>query len=83
MSMRGKLYRLALWYIGYYNKKWWKYDSCDLKSLKKLTYKCGDKYYLSFGMDNEWKNFSRYNVLNNAIQKLGAYEYNDITDDME
>ena len=32
------------------------------------------KAYLCYGADAEWKSFSRYNVLDNAIQKLAEYE---------
>lgn len=73
--MRSELYKLAIWYIGRCNKKWNKNDNLwKLKPLERLTYKNGNKYYLSYGGDNEWKNFSRYDVLDNAIQKLGKYE---------
>lgn len=72
--MRGKLYKLAVWYIGKCNEKWDENGSWKLKPLKRLTYKNGGKYYLSYGADNEWKEFSKYYVLDNAIQKLGKYE---------
>ena len=46
----------------------------NLKNLDRLTYRNGDKAYLFYGMDAEWSKFSRYEVLDNAIQKLAMYE---------
>ena len=75
MSIKCKLYKLALWYIGKCNAKWSKLSYTEMvKSLDKLTYKNSDKYYLSYGADAEWQNFARYDVLDNAIQRLGQYE---------
>ena len=71
--MKRKLYKLAIWYIGRCNAKWNK-SVKDIKSLNRLTYKRGDKAYLSYGCDDEWRNFSRYDVLDNAIQKLAKYK---------
>ena len=71
--MRSKLYKLAIWYIGKCNAKWNKPKN-EIKSLNRLTYRGIDKAYLSYGADAEWQNFSRYDVLNNAIQKLAEYE---------
>lgn len=71
--MKRKLYKLAIWYIGRCNAKWSK-PVKDIKSLDRLTYRSGDKAYLSYGSDAEWRNFSRYDVLDNAIQKLAEYE---------
>lgn len=73
--MRSKLYKLALWYIGKCNAKWDKksYEN-KLKSLDRLTYWNFGKYMLIYGADAEWRIFSRYEVLDNAIQKLAQYE---------
>lgn len=70
-----KLYKLAIWYIGRCNNKWQKSKQKQLESLHRLTYKSlGTKYLLLYGADAEWRKFSRYDVLDNAIQKLGAFE---------
>lgn len=76
--MRSKLYSLALWYIEKCNVQWdkHKYEN-ELKSLDRLTYWNFEKYMLAYGADAEWKKFSRYEVLNNAIQKLALYENED------
>lgn len=73
IRMKCKLYRLAVWYIGKCNKKWDK-PTKEIKTLDRLTYRNGDKAYLFYGGDAEWQNFSRYDVLENAIQKLEKYE---------
>lgn len=75
--MKSALYKLAVWYIGKCNAKWNK-PTPGLKSLKRLTYRGCDKAYLLCGSDAEWRNFSRYDVLDNAIQKLADYEDADI-----
>lgn len=75
MSIKCKLYKLAVWYIGKCNKKWDK-PIKELKTLGKLTFRNETKAYLLYGMDYEWKNFSRYDVLDNAIQRLAEYENN-------
>ena len=73
--MRVKLYKLAVWYIGRCNDRWQKSKQKQLESLCRLTYKSPDnKYLLLYGADAEWRKFSRYDVLDNAIQKLGAFE---------
>lgn len=46
----------------------------DIKNLIYLTYKSGTKYYLKYGTDAEWSCFSSYDILDNAIQRLGKYE---------
>lgn len=70
-----KLYKLAIWYIGRCNNKWRTSKQKQLESLHRLTYKSlGTKYLLLYGADAEWRKFSRYDVLDNAIQKLGAFE---------
>ena len=73
--MVSKLYKLALWYIEKCNNKWNKHSYGDkLKSLRRLTYWNFGKYMLNYGADAEWRIFSRYEVLDNAIQKLAKYE---------
>ena len=76
-----KLYKLAIWYIRKCNSKWDKTIKenrtiKEIRSLDRLTYREGGskKAYLYYGADAEWKSFSRYNVLDNAIQKLAEYE---------
>lgn len=70
-----KLYKLAVWYIGRCNARWKTSKHKQLESLDRLTYKSlGTKYLLLYGADAEWRKFSRYDVLDNAIQKLGAFE---------
>lgn len=71
--MRNKLYKLAVWYIGKCNAKWGKTKN-EVKKLDRLTYWQFDKYMLFYGADAEWQNFSRYDVLDNAIQRLAKYE---------
>lgn len=73
IEIKDILYKLAIWYIGRYN---YKYDkpTNDVYSLDRLTFRNADKAYLSYGADVEWKNFSRYNVIDNAIQRLAMYE---------
>lgn len=70
------LYNLALKYIGYCNREWgkYRYHYMDIKNLIYLTYKSGTKYYLKYGADAEWSCFSNYDILDNAIQRLGKYE---------
>jgi len=76
--MKSKLYKLALWYIEKCNGKWDKRKYEDkLKSLDRLTYWNFGKYMLTYGADAEWRIFSRYEVLDNAIQKLAKYENNE------
>lgn len=73
--MKAKLYKLALWYIGKCNAEWEKRKfTNELKSLDRLTYWNFGKYMLTYGADAEWQKFSRYEVLDNAIQKLADYE---------
>jgi hypothetical protein len=73
-NIKGKLYKLAIWYIGRCNAKWNK-PTKDIEHLEKLTYRgADDKAYLLYGADAEWQNFSRYDVLNNAIHRLAKYE---------
>lgn len=74
-KIRYNLYKLALWYIGKCNKKMGN-KAPQIKELDRLTYKNRDKAYLKYGVDCEWQNFSGYDVLDNAIQKLAAYEDN-------
>ncbi len=74
------LYELALKYIKYCNTEWEKpVHRFDLvKSVKRLTYRNNVKYYLFYGADKEWSCLSSYEVLDNAIQKLGQYEDTDV-----
>lgn len=74
------LYKLALKYIGYCNREWGKgqHRYVNIKNLKRLTYNGGIKYYLIYGADAEWCSFSSYDILSNAIQKLGQYEDADV-----
>ena len=72
--MSGKLYKLALWYIKKCNAKWTNPYKEKVKSLPRLTYKTSDKYMLLYGNDAEWRIFYKYDVLDNAIQKLAEYE---------
>jgi hypothetical protein len=72
-NIKSKLYKLAIWYIGRCNAKWDK-PTKDIEHLEKLTYKSSDKAYLLYGADAEWRKFSRYDVLDNAIQRLSEYE---------
>ena len=73
--MKSKLYKLAIWYIAKCNAEWNKRKFADdLKSLDRLTYWNFGKYMLVYGADAEWRIFSRYEVLDNAIQKLAKYE---------
>ena len=73
LKIRNKLYRLAMWYIGKCNAKWNKPNK-NIQSLDRLTYRNNEKAYLRYGADAEWQHFSRYDVLDNAIQKLAKYE---------
>lgn len=73
MGIRCRLYKLAVWYIGECNKKWDK-PTKDIYALDRLTCRNGTKAYLLYGADCEWQNFSRYDVLDNAIQKLAYLE---------
>ena len=77
MRIKNKLYKLAMWYIGKCNKQWDK-PIKEIKKLDRLTYRNGAKAYLRYGADCEWQKFSRYDVLDNAIQKLANYEDNKI-----
>ena len=45
-----------------------------VESLNRLTYWTFGKYMLKYGADAEWQSFDRYEVLDNAIQRLGEYE---------
>ena len=73
-NMSGKLYKLALWYIKKCNSKCTIQYKEKIKSLPRLTYKTSDKYMLLYGADAEWRIFNKYDVLDNAIQRLAEYE---------
>ena len=75
--MNIKLYKLALWYIKKCNtkcKNQYKEKFESLKPLTRLTYWGFDKYLLLYGSDAEWQIFNKYDVLDNAIQRLAEYE---------
>ena len=72
--MNSKLYKLALWYIKKCNAKCANQYKEKVESLTRLTYRTHDKYLLLYGADAEWQNFANYDVLDNAIQRLGEYE---------
>lgn len=76
MDFKSWLYKRAVAYIGKFNKRWeGEGIGSHLKKLRRLTYRDYDgKAYLSYGADVEWKNFSRYEVLDYAIQKLAMHE---------
>lgn len=75
MSLKSWLYKRAVAYIGKCNQEW-EHPNVrhDLQNLDRLTYRNCDKAYLLYGLDAEWSKFSRYEVLDNAIQKLAMYE---------
>ena len=72
--MNSKLYKLALWYIKKCNAKCANQYKEKVESLNRLTYRTHDKYLLLYGADAEWQIFNKYDVLDNAIQRLGEYE---------
>lgn len=75
MSLKSWLYKRAVAYIGKCNQEWERPNiRHDLQNLDRLTYRNGDKAYLLYGADAEWSKFSRYKVLDKAIQKLAMYE---------
>lgn len=69
MDFKSWLYKRAVAYIGKFNKRWeGEGIGSHLKNLRRLTYRDYDgKAYLSYGADVEWKNFSRYEVLDYAL----------------
>ena len=72
--MNSKLYKLALWYIKKCNTKYKDQYKEKVESLPKLTYYQSNKYKLLYGADAEWQIFDKYDVLDNAIQRLAEYE---------
>ena len=72
--MNIKLYKLALWYIKKCNAKCANQYKEKVESLTRLTYRTHDKYLLLYGDDAEWQIFNKYDVLDNAIQRLAEYE---------
>ena len=72
--MNSKLYKLALWYIKKCNAKYANQYKEKVESLNRLTYRTHDKYLLLYGADAEWQIFNKYDVLDNAIQRLAEYE---------
>lgn len=73
-EISSRLYKLALWYIKKCNAKWENWHKDKVESLDRLTYWNFGKYMLLYGADAEWQIFSRYDVLDNAIQRLAEYE---------
>lgn len=74
MNIKWFLYKIALKYIGWCNKKLSGIMSVYLKKMDRLTYRNCYKACLLYGADAEWCKFKRYEVLDNAIQKLAEYE---------
>lgn len=72
--MNSKLYKLALWYIKKCNAKCKNQYKEKVELLTRLTYLGFDKYLLLYGADAEWQIFDKYDVLDNAIQRLAEYE---------
>ena len=72
-NIKCKLYKFAVWYIGKCNLRWDR-PANNIDKLDRLTYRNCGKAYLLYGVDAEWRNFSRYDVLDNAIQRLAKYE---------
>lgn len=72
--MNSKLYKLALLYIKKCNAKCKNQYKEKVESLTRLTYPAFDKYLLIYGADAEWQIFDKYDVLDNAIQRLAEYE---------
>ena len=72
--MNSKLYKLALWYIKKCNSKCENQYKEKVELLTRLTYWGFDKYLLLYGDDAEWQIFDKYDVLDNAIQRLAEYE---------
>ena len=74
MSIKWFIYKIALKYIGWCNGRPSDIMYGHLKNMDRLTYRNGDKAYLSYGADSEWSKFKNYEILDNAIQKLADYE---------
>mgnify|MGYP007096915043 CR=1 FL=1 len=74
MSIKWFLYKIALKYIGWCNRKPSDIMYGHLKKMDRLTYHDCYKAYLLYGADAEWCKFKKYEVLDNAIQKLAEYE---------
>lgn len=51
--------------------------------MERLTYRIGDKAYLKGGLDGKWEAMDRYDIIQNAVDKLATYEdkqeFNDIS----
>lgn len=77
MSIKWFLYKIALKYIGWCNKKPSNITSDYLKKMDRLTYRNCYKAYLLYGADAEWCKFKNYEVLDNAVQRLAEYEDED------
>ena len=48
------MYKLAIWYIGKCNTKWNRPIN-ELNTLSRLMYRSGNKAYLLYGADSEWR----------------------------
>lgn len=86
MWLYNKLYPLALHIVSEVNKKDRndKYIECKLNKTDRLTYRRSDGHaYLLYGLSALWETFARYNVIDNAIQKLADYEDNELNEDLE
>lgn len=77
MSIKWFLYKIALKYIGWCNKKPSDITPDYLKKMDRLTYRNCYKAYLLYGADAEWCKFKNYEVLDNAVQRLAEYEDED------
>lgn len=74
MRIKWFLYKIALKYIGWCNRKPSDIMYANLKKMDRLTYRNCYKAHLLYGADAEWCKFKNYEVLDNAIQKLAEYE---------
>ena len=68
-----KLYKLALWYIRKCHATDRNYRQ-EVEKMEWLTFNNCGKAHLIYGLGAEWENFGRYEVIDNAIQRLWEYE---------
>ena len=71
--MTRKLYKLALWYIRKLHATDRNYRQ-EVEKMEWLTYKNCGKAHLIYGLGAEWESVGRYEVIDNAIQRLWEYE---------
>ena len=71
--MTRKLYKLALWYIRKLHATDRNYRQ-EVEKMEWLTYKNCSKAHLIYGLGAEWESVGRYEVIDNAIQRLWEYE---------